>query len=396
MKSPKNKNVLVLVDTASGWGRNIIRGIAKFAQEQGNWTLSMEPRGQTKEIYIPRNWKGDGIIARIASEKSVHGLKKTGLPVINVSSLHIHNCPFSKVISNFTQVGEMGARHFLDCGFKSFAFCASQFSFKSMQEIRISYSSYLKAHGATCDYLVLPDSDFVTDEDQEVVLRWIKKLRKPVAIFAMSVKAPFAIIAACKSAGILVPEEVSILSTASVDDLILEVIEPSVSCVVTADQTIGYEAAKLLRKLMRNPSRKNKREVLYINPTHVEVRQSSDITQTDDLAIKKAIRYIRENAASGVQVPDVASHVGLSRKSLELRMKKAIRRTPAEEIRQVRLDMAVKMLTESRLPIPDVATLSGFGTTEHFIVFFKKFTGLTPLQYSKKFSTGRNYSSQNQ
>jgi LacI family transcriptional regulator len=385
MKTQKNKNILVLVDTASGWGRSIIRGIAQFAREQGNWTLSMQPRGQTTEISIPKNWKGDGIIARIASEKSMQVLKKTGLPVVNVSSLQIDHCPFPKVISDFKKVGEMSARHLLDCGFKSFGFCATEFSFAAMKETRLSFARQLKAAGESCEYLILPNSEFLTDEDQDRILQWLEKLEKPVAIFAMSVTAPFAIITACQSAGIAIPDEVAILSTASVEELVLEVIEPSVSCVVTADTTIGYEAAKRLQLMMKSPTRRKRADVVRVDPSTIKVRQSTDILQIEDEAIRKAIRYIRDHAHQGIQVSDVASHAGLSRKSLELRMKRTIRRTPAEEIRQVRLELGIKMLTETHLPIPDVAERAGFGTVEHFIVYFKHTTGLTPLQYAKKY-----------
>jgi LacI family transcriptional regulator len=385
LKPTHKKNVLVLLDTATGWGRNIIRGIAQYAHEQGNWSLSLQPRGQTVEVSLPRNWKGDGIIARIASEKSMELLRATGLPVVNVSSLQIKNCPFPKVISNFTKVGEMSARHLLDCGFNSFAFCATEFSFAAMQETRLGFIRQLKEAGTTCEFLTLPNSEFLTDKDQDRVLQWLHQLRKPVAVFAMSVTAPFAIISASQAGDIAIPEEVAVLSTASVDDLVLQVIEPSVSCVVTADATIGYEAAKRLQLMMKSPTLRQRPAVVRIAPSHIEVRQSTDILQIEDEAIRKAIRYIREHAYRGIQVSDVATHAGLSRKSLELRMKRAIRRTPAEEIRQVRLELGIKMLTETHLQIPDVAERAGFGTVEHFIVYFKHKTGLTPLQYAKKY-----------
>lgn len=386
LKPLPKKNVLVLLDTATGWGRGIIRGIAKFAKESGDWSLSFQPRGQSMHLAFPKHWHGDGVIARIATTRALETLKATGLPVVNVSSLRLDNCPFPRVVSEFSKVGEMSARHLLDCGFKHFAFCASEFTYRAMVETRESFVNRLWENGASCNFLKLSDNDFLTDQDQQKVLQWLKAQPKPLAVFAMSVSAPFALVSACQAAGIAIPEEVAILSSASVDELVLQVIEPPVSCVVTADTRIGYEAAKRLDRMMRGESKAMLGDITLIDPSHIEIRGSSDIMQTPDEAVRKAIRFIRENASRGIQVPDVAAHAGLSRKSLELRMKRAIHRSPAEEIRQVRLDIAIKLLTETNLPIPIAGERAGFGTTEHFIVFFKEKTGYTPLQYAKRYS----------
>ena len=37
--------VTVLVSTATGWGRGIIKGISAFAQQHGPWLLQVEPEG---------------------------------------------------------------------------------------------------------------------------------------------------------------------------------------------------------------------------------------------------------------------------------------------------------------------------------------------------------------
>lgn len=383
MKLEKKKRILILIDTATGWGRSIIRGIAKYAREQGNWELSIQPRGQVDDMRLPPKWTGDGIIARIATTQTHKQLKATGLPVVNVSSLKLKNCNYPRVVSNFQEVGQLATEYLLNSGFKNFAFCASGSSYKTTTEIRTSFISAVEERGCRHSQLIVPDNEFLTNADQENIIRWIDEQPKPLAVFAMSVKAPYAVISACRAAGILIPDEVAILSTASADELVLQVIDPAVSCVVTADNTIGYEAAKQLHASMTG---KPVQHSTRISPLHVEERASSDIMQIEDESIKNALRYIRNNARHGIQVEDVAQHAGLSRRSLEIKMKQAIHRTPAEEIRQIRLDFASKLLTSSHLSIPDVAERSGFGTVEHFIVFFKKATGITPLQYSKKYT----------
>ena len=42
MQSSKYPRVALLIDTATDWGRRMIRGIARYAQQQGGWDLWLE------------------------------------------------------------------------------------------------------------------------------------------------------------------------------------------------------------------------------------------------------------------------------------------------------------------------------------------------------------------
>jgi hypothetical protein len=46
MTAAKCPQVALLVDTATDWGRRMIRGIARYAQEQGGWDIWLEQRCQ--------------------------------------------------------------------------------------------------------------------------------------------------------------------------------------------------------------------------------------------------------------------------------------------------------------------------------------------------------------
>ncbi len=381
----RKKRILILIDTATGWGRSIIRGVAQYSNEVGNWELSLQPRGQVDEMPIPSKWEGDGIIARIASRPMLRKLKSIGLPVVNVSSLEFKDWSFPKVVSDFEKVGQLSAQHLLSAGFRRFGFCATKHSFKNMRTVRESFVEELRRHGSKVDFLQLPNGDFVTDREQDKILEWIHQHDLPMAVLGISVKAPYAVVSACRAGNIHVPEDVSVLSTASVDELVLQIIQPNISCVVTADTTIGFEAARYLDQIMSGRESADKPSSILVPPLRIEVRASSDIMQVSDPLVKKALLFMRENAYRGIQVGEVAAEAGLSRRSLEIRMKRAINRSPAQELRQLKFDLASRLLSSSNLSVPDVATRSGFGTVEHFIVFFKKISGLTPLQYSKKF-----------
>lgn len=384
MQLKPKKNVALLIDTATGWGRNIIRGVDRYAREVGDWDISIQPNSQVDCISLPARWKGDGVIARIACDQMAKELKTAHLPVVNISSISLKGCNYPRVISNFPAVGAMAANHFIELGFSHFAFCAPAGPPFTHKLIYDGFVRQLSEAGFGCDELSLPNDRIYTDKQQDAILDWLKKREFPLAVFAWSIDAPHAIIRACHAGGILIPDQVAVVSSASLNELILQVINPAVSCVVTPETTIGYEAAQLLDQLMDAKKILRDRSVHYVNPTHVEMRASSDVLQVDDPALIKAVRFMQKHASEGIQVDHVAAYAGLSRRALEQKMQRLMRRSPAEELRQIRLQLARECLERSNLSIPDVAERAGFGTVEHFIVFFKKATGLTPLQYAKK------------
>lgn len=384
MSAAPQKKIALLVDTATGWGRNIIRGVDRYAREMGDWDLTLQPYSQVDYIPVPVRWKGDGIIARVGSERMARDLAKTGLPIVNVSSLTLEGYEFPRVISNFRGIGQMAADHFIDQGFTHFGFCAPEDPPAVAQTIYEGFAAQLAAQDFECGRLALAPGRGHPEKQQDAVIDWLDQTPRPMAILAWSIEAPHVVIQACYAAGIAIPDEVAVLSSASLNELILQVMNPAVSCVVTPESTIGHEAARILNQMIDDEVPVDATSVTRVDPTHIEIRASSDVLQIDDRIVVKAIRFIQDNATKGIQVQDVARHAGLSRRSLEERMRRYIRRSPAEEIRLLRLNRARELLEGTSLPIPEVAERAGFGTVEHFIVFFKKATGLTPLQYAKR------------
>ncbi|NBP80973.1 AraC family transcriptional regulator, partial [bacterium] len=91
--------------------------------------------------------------------------------------------------------------------------------------------------------------------------------------------------------------------------------------------------------------------------------------------------FIREHASEPIKVEDVLQAVPMSRRSLERAFQETLGRSPAMEIRRVRLERAKTLLATTDLPVPKVARASGFGTGEYLATLFRQATGMTPLKY---------------
>ena len=106
----------------------------------------------------------------------------------------------------------------------------------------------------------------------------------------------------------------------------------------------------------------------------------------DDSEIKKAQDYIEANYKDKITVDKIASIIALSRRNFERRFKKATANTVLEYIQRVKIEAAKLSLESARENINEVMQNVGYSDPKAFRVTFKKITGLSPIDYRKKYS----------
>ncbi len=166
------------------------------------------------------------------------------------------------------------------------------------------------------------------------------------------------------------------------ETLICNAGDPSLSSIEMADRRCGYEAARLLDRLMRNPDLPHK--IHYLPPQGMVLRRSSDAYAVDDQAVVKALSYMAEHSNRKISVSDIAKSVGIGRQALEQRFRKLLHRTINEELIRIRISNMKRLLVEADKTIGEISDQVGFGTTANMHVMFKRLTGLTPIAYREK------------
>ncbi|MCD8482910.1 MAG: helix-turn-helix transcriptional regulator [Verrucomicrobia bacterium] len=111
---------------------------------------------------------------------------------------------------------------------------------------------------------------------------------------------------------------------------------------------------------------------------------STDHLATEDLLIARAVAMIREYACSGLTVDDIAAKVGVGRRMLERRFRKAVGKGVDEQIRKVRVERAIELLGRSEFSIGEIADRCGFSDMFYFSRAFKKTTGKSPREYRQE------------
>lgn len=372
--------VALLVHTSTGWGRRLARGVIHYASQHGPWDLWLEPRGQNESLRLPAGWQGDGVIARIADRATADHLRSFGKVVVNVSAISITGTQFPRVTTDIGAEVELALQHFLDRGIRNFGYVGLP---------RRGYSIALqKAFVEACAEVSCESIPFNPNlrgggktswEGQRGALaEWLASLPKPVGIFTWGVQRGLEVIATARIAGLRVPDEVAVLG-GDEDELLCEAVWPSLSGIKTDADQIGHIGAALLDRLIRGETVSEK--ALYVEPTGVAARGSTDVLALDDPDVIAAVRFIRDHADQAIRVNDVAHAMAMSRRSLERRFLRAFDRTIAEEIARVHMQRAKMLLAESDLPIPNVAEAAGFGSPEYLATVFRREFGVTPLKY---------------
>jgi LacI family transcriptional regulator len=154
---------------------------------------------------------------------------------------------------------------------------------------------------------------------------------------------------------------------------------PPLSSVVPNAEGIGFEAARLLDRLMDGSTAPV--GSLLIKPIGVVTRQSSDVFAAEDALVARAARFIREHACRGIKVADVLNDVRCSRSVLERRFREHLGHSPQAELRAIQLRRVKELLRETDWTLPRIAEAAGIEHPEYLSVIFKRETGQTPGQF---------------
>ena len=379
---PDRRSVALLVETSNAYARGLLDGIIAYQREHELWSIYVgeQERGARPPTWV-KNWRGHGIIARIETEIIASTIRRTHLPVVDVSAARlVKNIPW--VETDDRDIARLAARHLIDRGFQNLAFCGEpQYNWSQWRE---KYFLAL-AEDAACECHVFQgkprgDKDYSWTRERRRLKSWVVKLPKPVGIMACYDFKGQQLLDICRELDMAVPEKVAVLGVDN-DARLCKLCTPPLSSVIPDTHRTGYEAAQLLDKMMRGENVTS--DAVLVPPLGIAERQSTDVYAIDDEDIVTALRYIREHACDGITVADLLRRVPLSRRVLEHRFQKLVQRTPHAEIIRIRMERACRLLRETDLSLSEISKRTGFAHADYLSVAFKKQVGMSPRAYRK-------------
>jgi transcriptional regulator GlxA family with amidase domain len=105
-----------------------------------------------------------------------------------------------------------------------------------------------------------------------------------------------------------------------------------------------------------------------------------------DSEIRKAQQIIEDRFDQRISVDELADEVAIGRRSFERRFKRVTNNSVLEYIQRVKIEAAKRSFETSLKNINEVMFDVGYTDSKAFRTTFKKVTGITPVEYRKKYN----------
>ncbi|MDD5349450.1 MAG: XylR family transcriptional regulator [Chthoniobacteraceae bacterium] len=383
----KPKQIGLLVDASRAYGRGICRGVAQFAETRADWLILTHERPELEDL--PR-WlqkaRLDGLIAYIPNQRMHRQITALGVPVVDVHG-RCRSPRVPVIESDDAAIVRLAFAFFQQSGFRHLAYCGYPgvfFSDQREEAVRLEASSLERVHlyapsarkRVGADLYQLEKGGGAHEPD---LARWLHALPKPAAILTCNDIRGQQVINACREAGIRVPEEVAVLGVDN-DELLCRLSRPTLSSIEPDVEQIGALAGRLIAdQLDGQPPAPRHR----VPPRQVVQRQSTDTVGTENPAVVRAARLIRERDYRGASVEQICEAAGLSRSTLDRLFHAHLGHSVAGEIARTRLQRSQNLLRHTGQSIAEIAQACGFPSATYFCRFFKRETAQTPNTYRK-------------
>ncbi len=365
----KTREIALLLDYNDNYAKTVVDGVAKYSM-QNRWRF-VTHRGVPSVTFDQLKASSpDGVIGYL-TPPVVTWLKRRKIPAVNVKS-DFSKLPACSVLTDNIEIGRRAADYLAGKGFSRFAYVAGPVSGICARLKYEGFSERLSAIGFDSPVLEVDEVPACFNAEEKLSL----------AVFAVEDFVGRMVIDCCEDCGLNVPEHVAVLGVNN-SPFICSMVCPQLSSIELGAERIGYQAAALLDRLIQGEPPPD--EPVVIASESIVERRSTELTEVDDRLVHAALEYIGEHVSNPIGVADVALAIACCRRTLELKFRERLGRTPHEEIRRARIEQACRLLRETDLTVEVVAESCGYAARDRFNAAFRKEKGMTPSRYRKQY-----------
>ena len=189
------------------------------------------------------------------------------------------------------------------------------------------------------------------------------------------------------SAGLKIPGDVAVLGAGD-DRPLCESQTIPISSVSHDLETIGYEGAALLERLMGRDAAEAPEEPMFVPPRGISERESTDALAVYSPLVARAIALCRDSLAKTPSTEQIAEALGVSRPTLDRAFASDTGMSPAKLLMRLRLDEAKRLLKAGEKSVSEIAYAIGFCNPAYFSNTFRKATGKSPKSWRRLAAEG--------
>lgn len=384
------KKVIAALRLAGINARQELTGIFRYLGNSSEWDIRVLADVQELShelVGFGDVCRPDGIIIdATCPEDALSLLAKSRIPLVTMdllpSRLNGRTDALRCIRCDDGGIGIAAARHFLSCGnFASFAFVPPTGQPRTWAQRRLeAFRFELSRHGHMCEAFEILPSD-TPETDRRRLSNWIRKMKKPAAVFASWDYRARQVLEACRENRLGVPRQVAVLGVDN-DELLCENSKPPLSSIIPDPETEGFLAAKTLDALMRGDNGASP-VIRICKIKGVAQRESTSFIAPSAVLMRNAMAFIRKRFREPIGVTDIVRHLGVSRRLADKRFRETANESILEVLTRTRLEYLAAQLVRSRRPIKDLISAAGFGSLNQAKVLFRRKYGKSMREWRK-------------
>ena len=363
------KNFVIRLRLETATGRNILAGILKRIKDSDNCAISIASDSDGLRRLAA---SASAIIVDTSAEADV--IKEaftSGKPVVLLNDWRFKEHP-SNLGHIHTDDGEIGfkaADYFMSIGrFRSFGYVPAYAEREWSTKRGRAFAHRLGRKGLACRLFEHGGDVDLGD--------WLKALPKPAAVFCAWDVVAADVAFAAKKARIRIPSQMVLLGVDN-DETFCTSASPQMSSIEFDAENEGRMAIDLLFRMMSSRKAKTARTICCGTVKRIVERESTAPASPAGLMVRKAETFIRDHADGKLRVADVASHLGISRRLLDLRFREITGRTVLAAVQSVQLERVRHLLRTTQLSIAEIGRLVNFRSENHLKRLFRATYGMT-------------------
>ena len=375
--------IAVIVENSSWYGRQIIDGVAAYAQAEGDWSLVWSnPRNPSFE----RRLAGcQGVIARITTDDMARTLRRTALPVVDVFCAG-ESAHFYGVDSDHETIGRMAAEYFVSKRYSTLAFAG--FKGVPFSEMRLrGFSDAMRGCGLSPlvheAEMKNNNQTFYNDEIGDVVnsrrlASWLRQLPKHTAIFAANDLMASQISRLADGLSMRIPADTILLGVDN-DSQLCAFADTPVSSIDPNAFDVGYSAARILAAVIRKKPKAKVHPTYRVRPGELIERASTRWHDISPDWLAGALGFIDSSIDRPLSTADVVAHVGLSHVAVGKMFRKKLGMSPQRYINNLKMDAAKRLLeSDKSFSVKEVSAKLGFSSPAYFCNAYRHRWGRSP------------------
>ena len=376
--------LLFISDFTESFPSKLLKGIVNYSRRKEQWAICRMPPAYKERIGIPgvvkwaKDWGADAVIGQFEETDDVSLFRKNGIVAV-AQDFKKRFTTIPNITADYLGTGRMAARFFIDHGFRHFGF----FGFKDVcwsDERCEGFRREVEAAGFGDSFYAynLQDIDHLWYYERDRMREWLRMIPKPIAIMACDDNQGNNLIEACHTAGIRIPEEISVMGVDN-DELLCSLGSTPLSSIYVDIEEGGWKAAELIEQRVADPDAPPRDVVL--KPVKIVNRLSTAAFATDDVQIQKAVQFIHRNYQKKISVKDVMGDVALSRRLLERRFKAVTGQTLYQYISDLKIRRFAELLLDTDDQVVGIALSLGENDTKSISRRFKQVYGCSPNEW---------------